>query len=67
MKRSVGISGKIVGRLFGQFLSAFADEYELSTYMHSNRLREIEKEIEQTKIEEEQMNTRFNSRRDWSK
>ena len=68
LKRSIGISGKIVGKLFGQFLAGFADECEESSRQGANRLREIEQEMEQAHAEEEQKNAPPSSSRwNWGK
>ena len=51
LKRSIGISDKIVGKLFGELLAGFADECESAGGQGKNRLREIEEEIEQAREE----------------
>ena len=47
LKRSIGISDKIVGKLFGELLAGFADECESAGGQGKNRLREIEQAREE--------------------
>ena len=72
LKRSIGISGKIVGKLFGNFLASFADECEDLSRQGMSRLRLIEEEIEQAHAEEEKAAaaasaSNSSARSDWSK
>ena len=68
MKRSLAISArKVRGIMDGMFSSVF-DLFSPETLRYNNRLREIEKEIEQAHAEKEQKNARPSSSRwDWGK
>lgn len=63
MKRKLAISHYKVGRLIGGFLSSFGEESEYLSKDYTNRLREIENEMEaerEQRIEQENVNTRWN-------
>ena len=67
LKRSLAISRRKVSGIIDGFMSSVFELFMPETRTYSNRLHEIEKEIEQAHIEEEQKNIRTNSRWDWSK
>ena len=66
LKRSIGISDKIVGKLLEELLAGFADECESAGGQGKNRLREIEEEIEQAR-EEANKKSGSGSGSGWSK
>lgn len=63
LKRKLAISRYKVGKLVGSFLSSFGEESEYLSRDYTNRLREIEEEMEaerEQRIEQENVNTRWN-------
>ena len=63
LKRKLAISHYKVGKLIGGFLSSFGEESEYLSRDYTNRLKEIEDEMEAEReqlIEQENVNTRWN-------
>lgn len=63
LKRKLAISHYKVGKLIGGFLASFGEESEYLSRDYTNRLREIEEEMEaerELRIEQENVNTRWN-------
>ena len=63
LKRKLAISHYKVGKLIGGFLSSFGEESEYLSRDYTNRLKEIEDEMEaerEQRIEQENVNTRWN-------
>ena len=68
LKRRLAISNRKVGKLFDGFLASFGSESELLERDFANRLQEIEKEIEQEKETQQNVEgTIKSSKYDWSK
>ena len=69
LKRSLAISHRKVGNLFDGLLATFGGESELLERDFTNRLREIEKEIEQEREAQENVEkqVKVNSKWDWGK
>ena len=63
LKRKLSISHYKVGKLIDGFLSSFGEESEYLSRDYTNRLREIEEEMEaerEQRIEQEKVNSRWN-------
>lgn len=68
LKRRVGIQTKVIGRTFGKLFSSFGEQSELLERDFSHRLQDIEKEIEEQRMQEQQAETpKINSKWDWGK
>ena len=63
LKRKLAISRYKVGKLVGSFLSSFGEESEYLSQDYTDRLKEIEDEMEaerEQRIEQENVNSRWN-------
>lgn len=63
LKRNLAISHRKVGKLIGGFLSSFGEESEYLSRDYTNRLQEIEQEMEAEREqckERERINSRWN-------
>lgn len=71
IKRNLAISGRVIKRSINGFFSSLADLFTPEVNAHSNRLREIEEEIEQQReqeLQEEQQIVNYNKTHwDWGK
>lgn len=66
LKRRLAISHRKVGKLFDGLLASFGGESELLERDFTNRLQEIEKEIEQEREEQQNVEVNTNSTSKWT-
>ena len=67
LKRNIGISEKKVRRMLGLFLSSFGDESAFLERDFSNRLQEIEEEMELENVKATQNSFPLHPKYDWGK
>ena len=68
LKRRAGIRTRVFGRTLGKLFSSFGEQSELLERDFSHRLQDIEKEIEEQRLQEQEAeNTKTNSKWTWGK
>lgn len=68
LKRRAGIRTRVFGRTLGKLFSYFGEQSELLERDFSHRLQDIEKEIEERRLQEQEVeNTKTNSKWTWGK
>lgn len=68
LKRRAGIRTRVFGRTLGKLFSSFGEQSELLERDFSHRLQDIEKEIEEQRLQEQEVeNTKINSKWNWGK
>lgn len=68
LKRRAGIRTRVLGRTMSKLFSSFGEQSELLERDFSHRLQEIEKEIEEQRLQEQTAeNTKINSKWNWGK
>ncbi len=68
LKRRAGIRTRVFGRTLGELFSYFGEQSELLERDFSHRLQDIEKEIEEQRLQEQEVeNTKINSKWNWGK
>lgn len=68
LKRRAGIRTRVFGRTLGKLFSSFGEQSELLERDFSHRLQDIEKEIEEQRLQEQLAeNTKTNSKWTWGK
>ncbi len=68
LKRRAGIRARVFGRTLGKLFSSFGEQSELLERDFSHRLQDIEKEIEEQRLQEQVAeNTKINTKWNWGK
>lgn len=68
LKRRAGIRTRVFGRTLGKLFSSFGEQSELLERDFSHRLQDIEKEIEEQRLQEQVAeNTKINTKWNWGK